>query len=86
MLILIGLIGAVPTAVYCFMKEGETARVLFFLTFFAALMGVMAAMDEIGNMPYYRGTGTVVGMGLWMEMLASILLFMAILVPDGIRR
>jgi len=85
-LVLIGLIGAVPTAAYCFMKEGETARVIFFLTFFAALLGVMAAIDEIGNMPYSHGTGVVVGMGLWMEMGASLLLFIAILCPDGIRR
>jgi hypothetical protein len=81
-LILIGLIGGAATSVLCFIKEGETARVFFFLTFFAVIFGFMMVTDDIGSMYYSHGTGTTTGIGIWMEMIAAILLFIAIMCPD----
>jgi len=81
-LMLIGLAGGAVSSAICFIKEGEDARVFLFLAFFAVLFGFMMVMDDIDAMPYYRGTGTVAGLGIWLEMAASILLFAAMLCPD----
>jgi len=81
-LILLGLIGGVVSSVYSFLKEGDNVRVFFFLCFFGAFIGSVLAAEDVGSMPYYHGTGYAIGIGLWMEMLAGLLLFVAIVAPD----
>jgi hypothetical protein len=81
-MILIGIAGGVVNSIFCFIKEGEAMRVFFFLVFFAVFLGSVLATEHIGGMPYAHGTGYFVGIGVWMEMIASMLLFAAMICPE----
>jgi len=77
----IGLAGTVVTSILCFLKEGEDTRIFLFLCFFAVFFAWVLLYGEIDG-DYSYGTGMSAGPGFWMLFISSIMIFVAMLLPD----